>query len=323
MARLRNFVDRISIISLPHRSERRDTLVSNLEATGLASPDDLTWIEAVDGRKDKPPAWWKAGEGAWGCRESHLKAINQAQADGLKNILILEDDAVFHEDAGQFLSELFSSLPPHWELFFLGGQHLVPPSKTAHPLLLKGHGISRTHAYVASHRAFSKFRSLIAKSSPYHQQDDWHLDHYLAHLQREKCLKAYAPSWWLAGQEASHSDISYQHDHCRWWQPGNDYLKIPFIIIPRELAGSKDLYCAPEDPPLRAIELALWFRETALGAWLRGCLPSCDLSADLILKYWSAGVKSVSTSTELANLTRYPMNGLFVHPFNLSKSQLI
>ncbi|WP_172683368.1 glycosyltransferase family 25 protein, partial [Verrucomicrobium spinosum] len=41
--------------------------------------------------------------GAWGCLLSHARVLAEAIADGIENVLILEDDVVFQPDAGSLL----------------------------------------------------------------------------------------------------------------------------------------------------------------------------------------------------------------------------
>jgi GR25 family glycosyltransferase involved in LPS biosynthesis len=150
MSTLLNHFERITIISLPERDDRRESLLKNLTTYGLAEPTDLTWLEAVEGRNVDLPSWWKSGPGAWGCRFSQLAAIESAQRDGLNNLLILEDDVVFHPRAGEWLDDIMGILPNGWGQLFLGGQHMLPPKATKHPKLLEGKCITRTHAYAVN-----------------------------------------------------------------------------------------------------------------------------------------------------------------------------
>jgi len=64
MTPLKQYFDRIAIISLPDHEDRRQQILTNLTTLGLATPEELTWVDAVDGRKAEIPSWWKAGHGA-------------------------------------------------------------------------------------------------------------------------------------------------------------------------------------------------------------------------------------------------------------------
>ena len=145
MSQLLDHFERLVVISLPERAERRARLQTHLTKTHLAKPDELKWVEAVDGRKENIPSWWQSGAGAWGCRLSHLKVLRQAQQDQLENILILEDDVVFHPRSPDWLASVMPHLPTDWGQFFLGGEYHKAPSKTKSPLLVESHGITRTH----------------------------------------------------------------------------------------------------------------------------------------------------------------------------------
>ncbi|MGJ8696768.1 MAG: glycosyltransferase family 25 protein [Verrucomicrobiaceae bacterium] len=321
MSRLLDHFDRVAVISLPGREERRERLWGNLKETGLAREGELTWVEAVDGRLELPPEWWQAGKGAWGCRESHLKVVREAQRDGLESVLILEDDVVFHRESGRFLSTIVSLLPDDWDLFYLGGQHGEKPVPGEDPRLVKGRKITRTHAYAVHERAYEKFLQELGSEKHYRAEPEWHVDHLLGDLQEKGVFEAYAPAWWLAGQEGGRSDISCADDHRRWWQFGSDHWKLPFVNPGPEVEGSVHLYRSEEPVPERRIELAIWLRKAACDAWQRGCLPACSLSSEVISKLWPAGCRSVACEEDLAALVNYPMNGLFIHPFNLTKNQ--
>ncbi len=316
MATLKQHFDRIAIISLPDRTDRRTRLMEHLNVGGLADPADLTWVAAVDGRAASIPSWWLAGPGAWGCRASQWKAISAAQRDGVEQLLILEDDACFHPRTAEWLPEIMRLLPEDWDLFFLGGQHLLPPQPTAHARLLEGRYITRTHAYAVHHRAYATLLAEIGNDASYEAHPKWHVDHQLGHGQRTGLWKAYAPAWWLAAQDEGESNISLHQDQRRWWQEGRDYWRLPFVtqmdpaLHPQWLCPPG--LAVPEDPLAQAV----WLRDLAREAWQQGRLPTCPLPAEQITRLWPGGVRAPQDPQELAHLADYPANGLFPHPFS-------
>jgi len=223
MSALLKHFDRIAVISLPDRADRRERLLANLSKTGLASSDDITWIEAVDGYKEKKPDWWKSGAGAWGCRFSQLIAIESAQRDGLKNVFIIEDDAIFHPRTAEWLESTMALLPEDWDQFFLGGQHMMPVSPTSDPKLVKANYVTRTHAYAVNASIFQTLIDRIGDNEEYKKRPGWHVDHQYGLYQCEGLVKAYAPSWWMAGQDEGLSNIAEQSYGLRWWQVGLHY----------------------------------------------------------------------------------------------------
>ncbi len=89
--KIKNFFDRIYVVNLPERTDRRKTIALELEKAGLPlTPNQIEIFPAI--RPDS------AGEfpniGARGCFLSHLAILKQAKKDGLSNILIVEDDLV-------------------------------------------------------------------------------------------------------------------------------------------------------------------------------------------------------------------------------------
>ena len=318
MPRLRNHFDRIVVISLPERNDRRKRLVQNLEDCQLASPGDLTWLDAVEGRKATLPDWWKAGAGAWGCRFSQLQAIQEGQRDGLENILILEDDAVFHPRTREWLADIMEVLPADWGQLFLGGQHMQAPKKTCHPKLLEGCAITRTHAYAIHRPVFQTLIDLIQDDEDYRQNRGRHIDHQFADQQLKGTWKAYAPAWWFAGQSEGASDIANAALFPqRWWQEGRHYWKLPFIKTVGGTNLPTQIYLPEDAPPEKRIERILWLRKVAQTAWERGLLPSCPSTIDLPEELWPGGFLPADTPlSEIARLADFPANGLFPHPFS-------
>lgn len=318
MSRLLDHFERIAIISLPQREDRRSRLMNNLAQTDLATPEDLTWMEAVDGRNESIPSWWDAGVGAWGCRLSHLNVLRQARKDQLENILILEDDVVFHPRAAQWLEAVMEVLPSDWGQFFLGGQYSDTPKATASPLLVESNGIVRTHAYAVHHSLYSQLIAVIENEVEYQNNPGWHIDHQFSWHHQEGHWKTYAPSWWIAGQEEGDTDIAKGRLSRRWWQHGFHFWKLPFVQVPATIPKQRELVFTEAPDSRDPFDLAHWFRRAAFEAWSQGRLPGIPnnlFSTTEIRRYWPAGTRDV-TDINLSSLADYPANGLFNHPFS-------
>jgi glycosyl transferase family 25 len=81
---------RIRIINLPSRKDRRREMLGELRRIGLAGDPRVAFFEAV--QRDDPRPWRRIGER--GCFESHLAILREAARAG-ESVLILEDDADF------------------------------------------------------------------------------------------------------------------------------------------------------------------------------------------------------------------------------------
>jgi glycosyl transferase family 25 len=114
--------DRICIINLPERIDRRHAVTRELQRQGLAVDGDRVRVVGAIRPDD-------AGEfpstGARGCFLSHLKVLRQARADGVQRLLVLEDDVMFNAalvNAGSLGAALARD---EWQLAYPG--HAQPP----------------------------------------------------------------------------------------------------------------------------------------------------------------------------------------------------
>ena len=312
--------DRTVVISLPERGDRRARLMANMRECGLAEHRDILWQDAVNGRLCRIPDWWAQGPGAWGCRLSHLEALVAAQRDGVERLLIIEDDACFHHRAAEWLNLLMPLLPADWDMFFLGGQHMKEPRPTRDPRLLRGTGITRTHAYAVPRRAFGNIIAAVSDLEEYRANPCWHVDHQFAWGHFYNRWMAYAPAWWLAGQDEGGSDIARWAYERRWWPAGNSYWQLPFVHYSADDAAAQQWLHRhappPEGIPVNRMERSLWLRHLAMSAYSQGRLPVCDLPAEEIRALWPGGVRLLHSAEELHRLADYPANGLFLHAFS-------
>ena len=230
------FFERTCVITLTRRPERRARLERHLRRLGLHH--GIQWVDAADGHIQKPPRDWRAGAGAWGCRLSHLHVLQQAQADRVEHLLILEDDVVFSPHTADCLPLLLRDLPAVWGQFYLGGQHLADPAETITPRLWRAVNINRTHAYAVHRPALSAIRAHLARLRDYKGRQ-WHVDHQLGRGQESRLWETYAPSWWLAGQAEGRSDIAGDEPEERWWHHPRYALHLPLFTVPDGVRGAK------------------------------------------------------------------------------------
>lgn len=234
--------ERVVVLNLPYKQDRRAALTANFSATGIIDPSDVVWQSAVSGDNMWPPAWWNAGNGAWGCLMSHVMAVQQAAIDGLESILILEDDAVFEQEAAAHLGEIHAEWPKKWGQIYLGGQHLSD-TESVSKHWLKPQNVNRTHAFALHKSAFAQFVAHVLYAPDYvAHKGGWHVDHQLGLAHERSDWPVFCPKWWLAGQAAGSSNISALNNPEQWWQPIPASFEPTILLAPQTLKNSHPAY---------------------------------------------------------------------------------
>lgn len=245
---LETVFSRVVCINLNSRSDRWDRICENL--------DQLDWpfaqverVRAVDGRVCQPPTWvrnrYRECPGAWGCYQSHLRILEDALLDQHDSILILEDDAVFNAQALAGIVEFLQHVPDDWDHLYFGGEHMKPPAPIndhvvrglqvhrTHAHALRGDYLRQAYEYLISYptidqyhlrnaspvarfakRVLSRPKSLWSKSNG---EQSIHVDHHFGAIHKLLQWNVYAPSTWLVGQAADHSDIMNESYSERFW----------------------------------------------------------------------------------------------------------
>lgn len=114
--------DRICIINLPERADRRRAVTRELQRQGLAVDGDR--VRFVDGIRPDGPGDFPS-TGARGCFLSHLRVLRQARADGARRLLVLEDDVMFTAALAQAAGLGAALAGDDWQLAYPG--HAQPP----------------------------------------------------------------------------------------------------------------------------------------------------------------------------------------------------
>jgi len=120
--KLNDIFDRIAIINLPERSDRRSQVAAELAQCGLSlEAPGVSLFRAIrpEGPGDFPSL------GARGAYLSHLAVLRAARADGIRRLLVLEDDLVIERSLDAALPHLAPVLAgDDWDIAYLG--HLDP-----------------------------------------------------------------------------------------------------------------------------------------------------------------------------------------------------
>lgn len=304
--------ERVVVLNLPYKSDRRKRLARHLAELELADPSKIVWQRALAGDWSPPPAWFKAGNGAWGCLQSHLRVVQDALMDGVESYCVLEDDVVFKTGAGDGLKRMVRALPQNWGQLYLGGQHLAEPKQRLEGGLWQPHNVNRTHAFALHRRAFVRFQQHISHAPDYIARGPWHIDHQLGVAHERADWLVYAPDWWIAGQEAGASNISGRHNPRMWWFRTGLAPGLPFVVVPQRTGKAMDarlrqlIHCGNHLKPDTFEDIGLdgcvnnpeamakWMNMIAVEALDRGLVPALQhpVLGEQVLEQqpWNAGV---------------------------------
>ena len=301
--------DRIVVISLPENRSRRDRLLRHREELGIRA--SFTWFDAINGNQRGIPGGWTAGGGGYGCMLSHCEVLKAAARDGVRRLLVLEDDVVFSPHLTKWLPRFLRALPRDWDQIYLGGQHLCYPEDTRDPLVMRPRDINRTHAYAVQHHALAPVLSHISDLQEYLTREGWHVDWQLGRAHARLLWSTWCPPWWLAGQGACVSDVAAgQTLPERWWQPGHHALSLPLTSLTESVEECPPEWrrrlLLPSDPCLEKsfrefftthqdndARLATWLRcfvNEALTLWRLPVIPAAEVAQSRLARLWPAGV---------------------------------
>jgi hypothetical protein len=213
--------ERIVVINLPERTDRRRETLVELRRAGIGERDGrLSFFPGIRPRD----AGLFPGIGARGCFESHLGVIAAALRDGIENVLVLEDDVALHRAACTDQPGLVAGLAAApWDFAYLG--HALPQAiagaavrwePTRSPIVC-------AHFYGLHRRVLPDLRAYLedcARRPPGHPDGGpMHVDGaYSMFRARNADVVTLAASPSLGGQRSSRSDITDN----RWYdrQPG-------------------------------------------------------------------------------------------------------
>ncbi|MHC4315269.1 MAG: glycosyltransferase family 25 protein [Planctomycetota bacterium] len=121
-----NLADKTFVISLAKRSDRRESVSEQLASIGH---DDYEIFDAYGVEHLPPESYYKdipdfEMSGWYGNKFSHYGVIEKAKSDGLKSVMVLEDDVAFHPDFNAIVDLALSQLKAiEWDWLQFGGNH--------------------------------------------------------------------------------------------------------------------------------------------------------------------------------------------------------
>jgi GR25 family glycosyltransferase involved in LPS biosynthesis len=194
------YFDKVFLINLDKRKDRLERCNNIFEKNNVKDlverfsgivpdpSDDIPYTK--DTEKIKIPLY--------GCLLSHINIIKRAKAEGLKSILVLEDDVDFINV--DYIDRSIEQLKnKEWSLFYLGANTHVPLNKEDENLLVLKKGYA-THA-VAYHESFYDYfiKNFERRNIPI-------IDVWLSDYGQEN-FKSYCTFPITAVQVSNHSDI--------------------------------------------------------------------------------------------------------------------
>lgn len=138
-----NAFDRVYVINLPSRADRREEMDEQLRRVGLALDAPRVRLFPAVRPADAGPF---SSIGARGCFMSHLAVLREAQSRQEQTILVLEDDANFARDFERFAAPVADQLAAtEWAIFYGGPPGLKGSGSGACEAVPASTGIETTH----------------------------------------------------------------------------------------------------------------------------------------------------------------------------------
>lgn len=211
MESLNQFFKKIYCINLKSRTDRYNESVEEFKKHNI----DVQFIEAVNGKDFFKPNL-NRNAGAYGLVLTWIKILEMSK--DLENILILEDDVIFHDALKDHLSKL-KNLPTDWSMLFLGGNHMFNKG-TFTPVTIKFEKLTKenykklnyelckttwtqtTHAVALNNKTIKELLEILKSTT-------LPIDILLCNMQQTHPTYTFIPS--LALQRPSFSDIEKVH----------------------------------------------------------------------------------------------------------------
>lgn len=283
---LENFFDRVIVVNLRRRPERRRAFFDELSTKGWPFREPEIF-EAIDGHVVPVPSKWTAGGGTWGCMQSHRQILERAIQDEVKHLLVLEDDLVLRPGFRSHVAAFLAKVPGDWDQLMLGGQHLSGRRpETVRPGVVRCWNCQRTHAYAVRGKFLRDLYQHWISSVG-------HCDHRMGEIQGR--YKVYAPDPFLCGQDRSQSDINGRVNPRKFWQaPAEDQ---PVVVLDAPPAVVKQLR-------RRGFHTGYTRdRETGIDVGLQGVFNLPEGGRELSLRNWLSTIQWEVASMDAAVCT--------------------
>lgn len=194
MVNLKKYFDKIFVINLDKRPDRYQTFQDEMSKYGI---EGVERFSAVDG-SSTGILNNRILQGEIGVLMSHLEIIKKCKSEGLKNVLILEDDLYFTDEIKK-LDDYMSVVPEDWNFIYFGGNHVYGPQPTKiNDKVLKLNFTVALHCVAINSNLFD----LIEKTLPEMSKP---VDVYYAELHKQYPSYGFYPN--IAKQKPGYSNI--------------------------------------------------------------------------------------------------------------------
>ena len=205
MVDLKSYFERCYMVNLDRRIDRWERVHNEIIPAWPMTPIER-W-SAVDGSLVSPPTWWSIGSGAWGCYRSHVNILERCLTDGVKSVLVLEDDLELCDNFAENTQRFLEEVPDDWDMICLGGQLHIPPKKISEQVYQASNVIC-THAFAISSKALLNiYQWLHPKDWCVRSKICLHVDYQLTGFHALPTSRIYVPTMWLTNQGGGYSDI--------------------------------------------------------------------------------------------------------------------
>lgn len=194
------YFDQATVISLPRRKERLlrflDGYKERLRNEELPFPEPRIQ-PGVDASRLGKPSWFPRTAGAWGCRSSHLRVIEEAINHGVERLLVFEDDACLSDGRpklGERMIMFLSEVPEdEWDFLQLG-YRLVGELSERKGQFREAQWVVETHAIAYRGASLPKIYQSLVSLRPGGGRDWlWPIDQHLSHLHNIGKLNRFLP----------------------------------------------------------------------------------------------------------------------------------
>jgi glycosyl transferase, family 25 len=141
------FFDRTYIINLPERKDRLREITRELQFLGMSFADPR--VRLLSATRPREALGFPA-PAVRGCFLSHLALLLQAQADGLKNVLVMEDDLAISSVFGDYCGHLFQEAEQSPWGFIYFGHRVQTPALNVPRLAAFADPIATSHFYAVN-----------------------------------------------------------------------------------------------------------------------------------------------------------------------------
>jgi len=193
---LNDYFDKIYCINLDRREDRWIECENEFRKQNIK----VERFSGVDGNPNNIIS--SLSDGAIGCTLSHLKAVGLSYLQGLKNVLILEDDVEFIENLNSNFNEYINQVPKDWGLLYFGGNHNNESLNKITENVSLVTNTYTTHAYAINSKLFIDLITIFAGINSTYDA----CDVLLTSIQK-KYKNSYVFQPHLAWQRNSYSDV--------------------------------------------------------------------------------------------------------------------